>query len=408
MRLLLALALATACAPPVPDPGGGDGTSGEERDGRRRAGPPVVEPLYADEWPGFYVELLGVDAERERTALLMVSSELRRAVIDVVDYRRGTRLERLEAAADYPSGHPRPGDVSGSAAQDIARFSTIAFELAAGRSGLGVTVSPDGQHALVAMQGSGDTVDALFVADRNGAVLRQLAPGLTASYEPAFSPDGARVAFRGCLAEPSGRCPYYLQLATLDGPPVRIEAAPEPSNVVFLPEGTALVTAALRGVEACLVKVELSEPYRASDLGCFAAPGETHHLAADAAGETAVLATAQSEAGTDFDYVWVRLADGHVLGRHHVDRTAFPPVLLDGPRLVTEVRTLAEGSTLHVIDLPGGRARAIGLDELGGAVTDLRRGEADGEEVVLAVRRPDRRRVEIVRLHIDRGARASR
>ncbi len=194
-----------------------------------------MRKLYGDDWFGA-VTLVGVDVQARRALLRLESGAPPKLALDTIDLEGGTRVERWEASAEkvaaaHGANTFRP--LTDAFETDLARFARMLRT--AGPWALRgtplqpvVVVSDDASRILYgAPPSDGSDGDWLYVVDGEGRHTTRIDVGMRASYAPVFSPDGARVAFRGCAGSP---CDYGLYVANVPKPPTT-EKLPRPRRV---------------------------------------------------------------------------------------------------------------------------------------------------------------------------------
>jgi len=168
--------------------------------------------------------------------------------------------------------------------------------------------------------------DQLWIAARDASGKRRFDGGLSAAYDPSFSPDGSRLAFRGC--KDAGRavipgkwvhCPYYLFVGEVSrGTPARIGDVFDPSPPTWSLDGRHVYAVHHdRGWAAkpddrggCLYRVDAAPPHEAKALICL----RDHYdleVKIEPDGSTAIVAGKHGTPGVqDMTVVWVELPSG--------------------------------------------------------------------------------------------------
>lgn len=305
--------------------------------------PGAVRRLYQDEWFGA-VTLVGIDADDRRAVLRLESGAPPRLAIDTVDLRAGTRVERWEATAHHVAiarGAPVFRPLTTSFEEDLVRF---AGKLHAGGPWSmrntplvpTVVVSDDRSRILFgAPPSDGSDGDWLFVVDAAGKQAKRVDVGMRASYSPVFSPDGTRVAWRGCGGSP---CDYGLYVATVpagdaarDARPRRLGNVQLAKPPVWARDGRTLYGVGPRAAgpgapaprgkpaESCLFRVGGEAPARAETMRCLEVRDPS--FSQDPDGRTGVLCGTRGTAGTHtVECAWLDLESGEVKARHAIDR----------------------------------------------------------------------------------------
>jgi len=364
---------------------------------------PPVEVLYTFDWPGWDVQLMGVDTGAHRAFLWMESDPPGRVALDTVDYVSHQRVDRWEAtpanAAEWAHHGARFRPLTGSLQTDLARFASL-LEHADGVFHNTLGLVPGGKlvfYGVEPTRGHGDG-DWWMAADRSGRPVFRFAPGLIASYSIAFSPDGRRAAWSGCKPLGQDGCAYHLYLSAIDGPPIRVDAIPRPAQPFFSRDGETVFSASYHDPgRVCFTRVPFARPGAAVELHCTKTADSTQHLVPDPAEETVVLAAPTASGGFDYEYTQIRLADGAVLGTHVIPHSDLEPVLDAHHRLFTSLAP----SGLAVLDLATSQRQVWTEAELGGDIGYLHRVDDDGKDTIFA-RRSHRGdgRFELVRLNL--------
>jgi hypothetical protein len=228
--------------------------------------------------------------------------------------------------------------------------------------------------------------DWLFLADRDGTRPRRIDTGIKASYSPVFSPDGERIAWKGCVASP---CGYALFISKRGSPPERVNNLVEPSAPVWSGDGRFVYVVARPSQKSkqdkgpCLYRVPVAATWEVKAVRCM--PGlRDVEFVQDPGGRTGVMAGSRGLSGEQIvEYAWMLLDDASVLGLHSIDRASGVGVLSDSGLLLVALQKGGVG----FIDLVNGKSAGVrdsegwfmGLDTtkwLGDSVVLLRRGSA--------------------------------
>lgn len=219
-----------------------------------RARDPWRRELHRQTWPSLDATLLGVDAERRRAYIKLRARKPARYVIDTIDIDSGERLDRWRAGddqatrlADY-DGRFTP--LAGGHDADLERLAGMVsgWSTRGRREGSAWPVadaSPGGAHVVYMQAPSGGREgDWLFLHDVAGGREVRLGAQTVASYEAKFSPDGAYLAWRGCVGRRP--CRYHLYLSTVADaskrrPPHRVDVI-SPRGPIWRPDGSAVLT----------------------------------------------------------------------------------------------------------------------------------------------------------------------
>lgn len=405
----LAIACGPAAAPPPPRPA--PVVAPAPAPVATPAPPTAIRRLYRDEWFGA-VTLVGVDADDRRAVLRLESGAPPRLAIDTVDLRGGRRVERWEATADHVAiarGAPTFRPLTTSFEADLVRF--------AGKLHDGgpwsmrntplvptVAVSDDRSRILFgAPPSDGSDGDWLFVVDAEGGRAKRVDVGMRASYSPVFSPDGARVAWRGCGGSP---CDYGLYVAPVpasdaggrEAKPRRLGAVQLAKPPVWGRDGRSLFVVGPRPsssarraapAESCLFQVGLEKPSRAVALRCLEVRDPS--FTQDPTGASGVLCGTRGTVGTHVvECAWLDLATGDVRARHAIDRGVGGGILSPSGLFAVP---LARGG-VAVIDLASGRQGRLAESEGWFSGFDTTRWLDD--EVVLLRKPEEGRGIEVV------------
>jgi hypothetical protein len=352
--------------------------------------------LYRDDWHGS-VQLIGIDAATHRAFLRMESDEPKRLAIDTVDYESGKRLERWEATPVNASAtvrrYPVFRPLTGTFEQDLVRYAGI---LAAagpwhtrGRSNRPTVAigAPGGPILYGAQPTDQSDGDWLFLADKDGRMPQRIDRGLKASYAPVFSPDGRRVAWKGCVASP---CGYAVFITKVGGAPERVNQLVDPGMPVWSGDGNAVFVvaragpgAARRGQGPCLFRIPVAATWETKPVRCMPGLSEVEFVQ-DPGGRTGVLTAASGLPGQQVvEYAWMHMADGAVLATQSVDRASGIGVLSESGLLLLPLQKGGVG----FIDMVSGKSAGVrdsdgwflGLEStkwVGDSVILLRRGSA--------------------------------
>ncbi|MCA9690603.1 MAG: PD40 domain-containing protein, partial [Myxococcales bacterium] len=158
-----------------------------------------------------------------------------------------------------------------SSQDDLLRVLEIARQTGDDPVGPPVTTSPTGGRFIHHAYGTDRSMgDWLMLRDQLGGDARRLDQGMLASYNPAFSPDGRKVAYTACRhgdgAEGAG--PYSVYVHTLDVGVRELPGLGHASAIWWSPEGDALLLLAPdRRERYCLRRHELASG-RTRDLSC--------------------------------------------------------------------------------------------------------------------------------------------
>lgn len=416
LRIFATLALAiaaTGCAaepappaPVVPIAAPTATTSASASSGGPAPAPlPVGAPLrllYADGWHGS-VQLLGIDAVHERAFLRLEAAGPRRLAIDTIDFRRAARVDRWEATqlnADATVQHyPVFRPLTGKFDDDLARFAMLLraagpWHLRGSATRPTIAASGDGSAiAFGAPATDGSDGEWLFLADGAGHGARRLDAGMRASYAAVFSPDGRRLAWRGCVASPCGYGLYLSRGAQGHERAAVIEAGPP----TWSADGRSVLVVGRAGgfdparPSHCLYRVPADAPQSPTRLKCI--DGRDVEFVQDPSGRTGVLAGTRGLSGTQFvQYLWLLLDDGSVLADRSVDRASGVGLVNDAGLLVVPMQK----GGLAAIDLVGGQSGILsdpegwylGLETtrwLGDWIVALRRGTTPAVFQLVAV-----------------------
>jgi hypothetical protein len=293
----------------------------------------------------------------------MESAAPKRLLIDTIDYETGRRVDRWEATqsnADatvkrYPLFRP----MSGSFEEDLVRFAHLVqatgpWHTRGRQLGPPVAISPDGEYILYgARPDNGGDGDWLYLADRNGMRPRRVDTGVRASYAAVFSPDGSRIAWQGCTASP---CGYALFVTKLGGAPERAQNLPESSPPVWSADGRFVYAVGRPSpTKTCLYKVAGASVRDTKMLRCLDGLRDVEFVQ-DPSSRTGVLTGSRGAPGQQvFEYTWLLLADGSVLGTHAIDRAAGSGLLSEAGLLTIPMQK----GGLAVLDLVSGNAGAV-------------------------------------------------
>ncbi len=322
-----------------------------------------MRKLYRDEWFGA-VSLIGVDPRARRAVLRLESGAPPRLAVDTVDLATGSRVERWEATPERVAalrGAPTFRPLTSTFEEDLVRFAGKLASLGPwAHRGTPlvptVVVAPEARHILFgAPPTDGTDGDWLWVVDAAGRNPKRIDVGMRASYSPSFSPDGARVAWRGCGGSP---CDYGIYVAPTPSS-VSAERPPRPRRLgsiiaskppVWSLDGLALFVVGPKGKQSCLFRVQLDARAKVDALQCLEVRDPS--FAQDPEGRTGAFCGTRGTAGSHtMDCLWVHLEDGAVVERHAIDRGVGAGVLSPSGLFAVP---LAKGG-VAVVDLVTGR-----------------------------------------------------
>lgn len=292
----------------------------------------AVRKVYSDEWFGA-VTLVGVEVATKRAILRLESGAPPKLAVDTIDLAGGARVERWEATAEkvaaaHGANTFRP--LTGAFEADLTRFAGMLR--AAGPWALRgtplqpvVVVSDDANRVLYgAPPTDGTDGDWLYVVDGEGKNTTRIDVGMRASYAPVFSPDGARVAFRGCAGSP---CDYGLYVASVPKPPIK-EKLPRPRRIgnvslskppVWSKSGAHLYGVGADKRRVCLFRASADAAGKVATVAC--SDGRDPSFAQDPDGRTGAFCSTFGKAGEHVaECAWIELDSGEVLARRTIDR----------------------------------------------------------------------------------------
>jgi hypothetical protein len=225
--------------------------------------------------------------------------------------------------------------------------------------------------------------------DRNGQNARRLDPGVRASYAPVFSPDGTRVAWKGCVASPCGYALFVARVA--GGAPERVNAVPESSAPVWSHDGKAVFAIGRTPRQGtCLFRVPVDQSWDAKPIRCAQAARDVEFVQ-DPAGRTGVFTSARGDAGAQtVDYNWLLLEDAQTLGTQSIPRASGSGILSDSGLLVFPLQRGGVGA----VDLVSGKSGAVA--DADGWFTGLETTKWIGDWVILLRRTPAPDAFEVV------------
>lgn len=321
-----------------------------------------IELLYRDTWFGA-VRLLGVDRAGQRAYVRLEGNAESRLAIDTVDVARGKRLARWEANATNAKaslrGYPKFRPLTGTFEEDLVQFANLLHSAGPWHmrgSGLTptVAVSEDRQYILYgAPPDDGTDGDWLYVVDRNGERPRRIDSGLRASYSPVFSPDGTRVAWRGCQSSP---CDYGLFVTRLGGKPDRVSKLKRVGDPTWSRNGKWLYALGNKGRDRCLFKVDVERTWNTKEVGCVRGLSDVQFVQ-DAQGRTGVLSGSRGEPGKQVvELRWLLLENGEVLSTQRVPGASGKGIVSDTGMLAVSVKK----GGIALVDLITGKYAGIG------------------------------------------------
>ncbi len=292
----------------------------------------AVRKLYADDWFGA-VTLIGVDAETRRAILRLESGAPPKLALDTIDLRAGKRIERWEASADKVAaahGADTFRPLTGAFETDLARFAGM-LRAAGPWSMRGtplqpvVVVSDDASRILYgAPPSDGSDGDWLYVVDGEGRHTTRVDVGMRASYAPVFSPDGDRVAFRGCAGSP---CDYGLYVTNVPRPPTT-ERRTRPRRLgnislskppVWSKSGRHIYGVGTDRRRVCLFRAGSDAAGKVTTVAC--SDGRDPSFAQDPDGRMGAFCSTFGTAGAHVaECAWIELETGDVLARRTVER----------------------------------------------------------------------------------------
>lgn len=364
--------------------------------------PGAVQALYRDDWFGA-VTLVGVDPSARKAILRMESGAPPRLAIDTVDLATGTRAERWEADEAHVAvarGAPTFRPLTTTFEEDLVRFAAKLHS--AGPWSLRntplvptVVVSDDRSRILFgAPPSDGSDGDWLWVVDAAGQQPLRIDHGMRASYAPVFSPDGTRVAWRGCGGSP---CDYGLYVATVPPPgatsrrekPRRLGSVRLAKPPVWSRDGKSIYVVGPRKKETCLFRVTTQAPARVEAVRCLEVRDPS--FSQDPLGRSGVLCGTQGTAGQHTVACdWLHLDDGQVKGRHAIDRGIGGGVLASSGLFAVP---LARGG-VAVIDLTTGKQGRLAESE--GWFSGFETTQWIGDTVVLLRKPHEGKGIEVV------------
>jgi hypothetical protein len=221
--------------------------------------------------------------------------------------------------------------------------------------------------------------DWLYLAGKDGKGGKRFDVGMTASYDPVFSPDGKRVATRAC----GKKCDYYLYITPVTGgAPVKVTGVSDPRGApLFTPDGKSVLalTHGAGDKGGCLWRVSVEGQPQENKLHCMADAFADVDAIIDEHAESALVCGKKSEVA-GLVCVWLTLPDGASKGTLHttgrVDVLSRGGLALSGIAGGVRVYDLAssESRTLSNVDLELSSARFATDGEL----VALRRDAPDG------------------------------
>jgi hypothetical protein len=266
-----------------------------------------------------------------------------------------------------------------------------------------VAVSDDRSRILFgAPPSDGSDGDWLFVVDASGGRAKRVDVGMRASYSPVFSPDGTRVAWRGCGGSP---CDYGLYVTRVpasdpgarDARPRRLGKVQLAKPPVWARDGRSLFVVGPRpkqadaraSPESCLFRVPGEAPSRAEALRCLEVRDPS--FSQDPTGATGVLCGTRGVVGAHVvECAWLDLATGEVKARHAIDRGVGGGILSAAGLFAAP---LARGG-VAIVDLATGRQGRLAESEGWFSGFDTTRWL--GDDVVLLRKPVEGRGIEVV------------
>ncbi len=336
-----------------------------------------IKPIYTYATAGRAASIAGID-RRQRTVTLRFESDASRPSYDVVDYVQGLRIDHWE-----PEGSP------GAYASDLRRARALAAATDDGSlTGWGAAHPGGASFAYRTVQSRAGDVPGLFL-ESDGGRPRRLDVGGHAADSPSFSPDGARIAFRGC----GSACNSALYVALLGRTPRRVgtlRAAGPPSwgTTGRYLYATASADADLTEHPPCLYEVDVYvKAATPRALLCGRGPGP---LDVALSPDRTLAVVGGYDLHESYHLRLVHLPEGTLLG----DRTvpgAVGPLALSNVGLVWVPRRAPRSPMM--VDFVGGREHELETKEVlgeGGAVW------SDDHELVTLARSPGSDEAELV------------
>lgn len=244
----------------------------------------------------WYFEWLSQDGKR---ALLRRLDANAKSVFQarIVDVDTGSTIE--EESLDELGRVPTPGH-SGDGTDLDTLFESSAFAADLVRGAQVSNAFPFGTLGRFSAAPNGNAIafnagDALFVADKSGAVKKRLAA--EAAYDPRFTPDGKHILFRratGKLDKVFAKYELFAVPADLSAPPKVIPGtAGTRDRFVETADGSAAIAIASHEphIKTCALSVGLRPPFNVKKLACLEGGEELVESVLSPKGKWAALTT---------------------------------------------------------------------------------------------------------------------
>jgi len=353
--LIFALsAVVLGCPAVAPRAHGGAGTVAE---------PPVagVRVVHRGHGPEAGVRLLGIDRSKRRAFVRIEDREQTSVAIETIDLDTGVRLDRWDATPtharaivkdDGDAFHP----MSGTFGNDLARFGGMVqasgpWHTRTPRWSPTVVTSNDGAHLLFHVRPRESDGRWLYITDRGSKGARPVGK-LAATYDPVFSPDGRRVAFRGCETADPAVCRPSLYVAATEADPIvpkRIEI-PEARDLAWSASGRSIYALG----DACLHRVE-AESGAVYEVFCSTTMS-FDGFRVDSSGTKAIVTGMRGAVGAQtYEYVWLNLPGGEPVSTLSIPNAVGPGILSTSGILVAPL----QGTRLKVVDLANGHEASV-------------------------------------------------